>query len=552
MKIIKYLSAKQRLFCILIILIAIIGAAAASYWPVLLSDVYNRIVEGDITDAQSGFLPFILFGVAFAGAEVSSIIRRVWTDIVSASFEMRLRNKSIKKLLRLPTSFFNSNTSGEYTAKINQSVAGANQLVKVICNNIVPSIFISGFTIYQIMRKAPSFFVAILVSYIVLEIGVSILQIKSQNGIREKLIAKKAKLDGTICQSIQNIEMIRVTNSEEYEFNRISPHTNDIREVECRHHTFMGTFDAIKQLLKVMYTVILLFVSIGLVSYGSINGGTVITIILLFQQLVAPIDAVHVFMDEFASSSIKAKELTKLLSAQEDEIYDTHLIDSSFPDGDIHIKDLTIYTPDKAKTICQNQNFVLDHGKTIALKGPTGCGKSSIVKGIMRFYPSNGEVLIGGQSIKRLSQQSICDGIYDLIQQPVFFSGSLKENLLYGLNDSVSEDRMLWALKEAGIYEELREKSESVFTLPVSEGGSNYSGGQRQRIALAKAFLRKPKWFFVDEATANIDDTTTSVVFDNLKKYAKSIGAGILCISHQQVVIEKCDKTITIASPAVA
>ena len=315
---------------------------------------------------------------------------------------------------------------------------------------------------------------------------------------------------------------------------------------------FMGTFDAIKQLLKVLYTVILLFISIVLVSKGSINGGTVITIILLFQQLVAPIDAVHVFMDEFASSSIKAKELTKLLSAKEDEIYDSSLIDSSFPDGDIHVKDFTIYTPDKGKTICQNQNFVLDHGKTIALKGPTGCGKSSIVKGIMRFYPSNGDVWVGKQSLRHLSQQSICDGIYDLIQQPVFFSGTLKENLLYGLNDSISDDQMIWALKEAGIYEELREKSESVFTLPVSEGGSNYSGGQRQRIALAKAFLRRPKWFFVDEATANIDDSTTSEVFDNLKKYAKSIGAGILCISHQQVVIDKCDKTITITSPAVA
>lgn len=552
MKAIKYLSVKQRLVCAAIIIIAVVGAAAASYWPVLLSSIYDRIIEGEIHSIGTALLPLLIFGAAFAGSELCGIVRRVWTDVVSASFENSLRNKSIKKLLRLPTAFFNSNTSGEYTAKINQSVSGASQFVKVICNNIVPSLFISGFTIVQVIRNAPLYIALILVTYIVFEIGVSALQIRSQNGIRETLIAKKAKLDGTICQSIQNIEMIRVTNAEEYEANRIRPQTDDIRDTECRHHRHMGMFDSSKQSLKVLYTVALLFVSIFLVSKGKITGGTVITIILLFQQLVAPIDAVHAFMDEFASSSVKAKELIKLLSSQEDEIFDEALVDDAFPEGDICIRDLTIYTPDKKKTICKHQNLNLKAGETTVLKGPTGCGKSSVIKAIMRFYPSSGDICVGKRSVKNLSQQSLCEGIYDLIQQPIFISGSLKENLLYGLKANVSDEQLVWALQQSGIYDELREKSESVLSLPVSENGNNYSGGQRQRIALARAYLRKPMWFFVDEATANIDDLTTKRVFENLKNYARSIGAGILCVSHQETVITSCDRTIIIPAKNAA
>ena len=546
MKALQYLSAKQRLFCAAIILTAVIGAAAASYWPVLLSGIYDRIIEGEINSVSSGLFPLLVFGSMFAGAELCGIIRRVWTDVIAASFETTLRNKSIQKLLRLPTAFFNSNTSGEYTAKINQAVTGASQFIKVICNNIVPSVFISGFTIVQVIRNAPSYIAIILFTYIVLEIGVSALQIRSQNGIRETLIAKKAKLDGTICQSIQNIEMIRVTNAEEYEYDRISPQTNDIRETECKHHRHMGMFDSIKQSLKVIYTVVLLFVSILLVSKGTISGGTVITIILLFQQLVAPIDAVHAFMDEFASSSVKAKELIKLLSSQEDEMFDDALADEPFPDGDICVQDMTVFTPDKKKTICTNQSFKLRSGESTALIGPTGCGKSSIIKAIMRFYLSTGDIQVGGKTVKHFSQQSICDGIYDLVQQPIFISGSLRDNLLYGLKSEVSDEQITWALQQSGIYDELKEKSESVFSLPVSENGNNYSGGQRQRIALARAFLRKPKWFFVDEATANMDDQTTAKVFENLKSYARAIGAGILCVSHQETVISSCDTTISI------
>lgn len=548
MKVFRYLSNKLRIYCITSTVVALVGACVASIWPVLLSDIYDDISNGVISNINEGVIPFIIFGGVFVTSEIIAIFRRVWIDRISASFEKDLRNKSIEKLLHLPTKFFNNNISSEYTAKINQSVAGASQFIKVICNNIVPAVFSSTFTVIQVIRKAPVLIALILLSYIAFEMFVSAFQIKSQNGIRESLIASKAYLDGSICQTIQGIETVRVTNSEDWESNSKAFLTENIRRVESKHHIYMGSFDSIKKIIKVVYTVILLAVSVYLVSMGDISKGTVITIILLFQQLVVPIDTVHVFMDELASSSVKSKEITSLFASSEDDVFSYEDSEDTFPCGDINITNLTVYSPDRKSIICSDVNFTLKEGTVTALRGPTGCGKSSVIKGIMRFYPSEGDVAVGTNSIRCISQKRLCNGIYDMVQQPIFFAGTLKENLVYGLNNIPSDRQLIIALKNALIFDELTEKSNDILSITVSENGSNFSGGQRQRIALARAFLRQPKWFFVDEATANIDDNTTEKAFDNLIKYAKSVDAGILCISHQEKVVNKCDHIVNLTA----
>lgn len=548
MKIFKYLSVRLRTCCVAVILVAIFSACIASIWPVLLSRIYDDISSGAIHNVDSGLMACLMFGIVFVISEVLAIFRRVWVDIIAVSFEKDLRNRSINKLLRLPTKFFNANTSGEYTAKINQSVAGASQLVKVICNRIVPAIFISIFTITQAIRQAPMLIGLIFLSFIVLELFVSILQIKSQNGIRESLISSKACLDGEICQTIQGIENIRVTNSEDWESKNKAVFTEKIRAVESKHHMYMGTFDSIKKIIKVGYTVLLLLFAIYLVSKGSISNGVVITIVMLFQQLSSSIDEVHVFMDEFASSSIKVKEIISLFSSVEDDVFSYKSDVEKFPVGDIYVENLTVFTPDKEKRICSNVNFTLKEGGVTALCGPTGSGKSSVIKGLMRFYPTEGSVVAGSNSIKTVSQKLLCTGIYDMVQQPVFIVGTLKDNLVYGLNEIPSNEQLLLALKNALIFDELQEKNQDVLAISVSENANNFSGGQRQRIALARAFLRHPKWFFVDEVTANIDDFTTEKAFDNLIKHAKSVNAGILCISHQQKVVNKCDYIIDLTT----
>lgn len=548
MKLIKWMSVKTRLGCIGVMLAALIGAYLSSIWPVRLSSVYNAISEGSIFDINSGILAIMLFAMIFIAAEAISTIRRIAVEKITASFEKEVRDVSFNKLLRLPAKFYSDETSGEYTAKINQAVGGVSHIVKAVCNNVIPVVFVSGFTIWQILCRAPKIIAIVLVSFIVFETVASYFQIKLQNGAREKIVHKRAALDGTICQAIQHIEMIRVTAANRYENNRVKPITEDIKNTECRHHEINGIFDGIKQLLKVTYIASLLIISLYYVSIGRMESVMVISVILLFQQLMGPVDQVHAFLDEIASNAIKVKDLMQLMEMPEDDVFKLDEAKVELETGDLSVSKLCVYVPGTSKRIVSDCSFVARKKNVTALVGPTGAGKSSILKGIMRYFTSEGDILIEGKSIRDCSQEQLCKSIYNMVQQPVFIAGNIRDNLIYGLDITPSDKQLIDALKNAYIYDELCEKTSDVLSIEIAENASNFSGGQRQRIAIARAFLRSPQWFFLDECTANIDNATTYKIIDKLIEYAKSINAGILLVSHQDVVIAKCNETINITS----
>ena len=548
MKLIKWMSKKTILGCLGVMVAALLGSYLSSLWPVRLSSIYSSISDGAIFDITSGLLAIVGFAVAFIAAEIISTYRRITVEKIAASFEKEVRDMSFNKMLRLPAKFYSDETSGEYTAKINQAVGGVSHILKAVCNNVIPVVFISAFTIWQILSRAPKSIALVLISFIFFETIASYYQIKVQNEAREKIIHKRAALDGTICQAIQNIEMIRVTAANKYENNRLKPITEDIKNTECRHHKINGLFDGIKQLLKVTYIVSLLLISLHYVSMGRMEGAMVISVILLFQQLMGPVDQVHAFIDEIASNAIKVKDLLLLMDMPEDEIFQFDNAKMEIETGDITVTNLNVFAPGTNKKIVNNCSFVAKKDDVTALIGPTGAGKSSVLKAIMRYFGSEGDICIAGSSVRECSQEHLCKSIYNMVQQPVFIAGNVRDNLIYGLEEIPSDEQLLTALKNALIYDELFEKTVDVLSIEISENASNFSGGQRQRIALARAFLRTPQWFFLDECTANIDNSTTEIIIDNLVEYARRINAGILLVSHQDVVIAKCNKSINIVN----
>ncbi len=548
MRIIKCMSKRTILGCLGVMIAALVGSYLSSLWPVRLSSIYNSISDGDIFDINSGILAITVFAITFIAAEAISTVRRITVEKITASFEKEVRDMSFFKILRLPAKSYSQETSGEYTAKINQAVGGVSHMLKAVCNNVIPVVFISIFTIWQILCRAPKSIALVLISFIIFETTVSVFQIKVQNGAREKIVHKRAALDGTICQAIQNIEMIRVTAANKYENERLYPLTEDIKKTECRHHKINGVFDGIKQLLKVTYIVSLLIISLHYVSIGQMEGAMVISVILLFQQLMGPVDQVHAFLDEIASNAVKVKDLIRLMDMPEDAIFQFDDAKIKLENGDITVTNLNVFTPGKNKKIVNNCSFNAKKGDVTALVGPTGAGKSSVLKGIMRFYESDGDIRIAGSSVRECSQEHLCKNIYNMVQQPLFIAGNVRDNLIYGLDYVPSDEQLLRALKNALIYDELLEKTDDVLSIEISENASNFSGGQKQRIAIARAFLRTPQWFFLDECTANIDNLTTEKIIDNLIDHAKKLNAGILLVSHQDVVIAKCNKIVNIVN----
>lgn len=547
------LSRRTKIKCAGVITLAFVGSLLGSIWPVKLGELYTNISNGNISSIAEGAVAVGVFGTIYLLAECIAIIRRVVLDCVIASHESEIREFSIEKLLKMPVSYYSGSLSGEKTAQLNQGVAGLSQLVKITCNDVFATVLIAVCTLAQVLLNAPKIMGGIMLLYLVITIVISIFQIRSQNGIRETIVGQKNALDGQICQSISNLELIRGMHAEKYEKNRLIPSITDICRTEKKHHRYMGTFDCIKQACKILFQVILILASIVMISKGRMRTGSVITVCLLFQQLVKPIDDVYRFMDETASSVIKAKALLEVANNATDEIFEICSSDEGSYDNDIHISNVVVTNPEKNKSIAWYEDLIIPSGKVIALQGPNGCGKSSLIRCLNRYYPhTQGSITLFGKEQDFYSQKELTELLYYTPQISFFIAGTVKENLIYGLEREVTDEELENALKMVHLVGAdhndtvIKIEASEALECIISEKADELSGGMKQRLSLARAFLRKPKMFIFDEITANLDKDATNYVLSSIEEYARKIGAGIVYISHDQKVVERCEGVLTL------
>lgn len=549
----KLMTNKTKLKCAGIIALAMISSVLASIWPVKLGELYTDISGGKISGVSQGIVAIAVFGLIYFSAECISILRRVLLDCIIATHEAEIRETSVEKLLKMPVSYYAGCLSGEKTAQLNQGVAGLSQLIKIVCNDIVATVLTAACTLIQVVLKAPLAMAGIMLLYLATTLLVSVFQIRSQNGIRENIIKQKNSLDGQICQSISNLELIRSMDAEEYERIRLQPAIHKVSATEKKHHRYMGSFDCVKQFCKIAFQVIILFASIIMVANGKMSAGAVISVCMLFQQLIKPIDEVYRFMDETASSVVKAKVLTEVMGSGEDSIFSVKTEAHSFSENDIVLRDVVIKNPEKNKTLAYYDRLRIPGNKVVALSGESGCGKTTMIRSLTRYYPyTSGAISVFGNDLDMYSQRELTDKLCYLPQKAFFFAGTIRDNLVYGIERTVTDEEMRSALRKACLLDALIEKVsknstttvDDILSYEIGEGGTGLSGGECQRLSLARAFLRKPKLYIFDESTANLDAVTADKVLTNIEEYAKAIKAGVVYISHDKNVVERCDTVI--------
>jgi len=554
-KLISLLERKTINYCLFATGLACFGSFFATSWPIKLGELYGNITNGSINSLIKGIVPIITFGLIYLASECLSVVRRVILDCIIASHEANTREKTIVKLLKLPVSYYSNSLCGEKTAQLNQGVSGLSQLIKILCNDIVPTILIAGCTLIQVSLNAPKILSLLIIFYLLITLLVSFLQINSQNGIRENILKEKNNLDGNICQSISNLEFIRSLNASEYERRRLLPFILKICNVEKRHHKDMGLFDCLKHFCKVFFQVIIIGMSLLLVSKEKMSVQTLLSVSILFQQLVKPMDEIYRFIDELASSFIKAKILLEISILPEDEIYNIVSIkeeEFSF-NSDIVIKDVIVTNPEGNTPLAWFDNISLHCNKIIGLQGPNGSGKSSLLRSLNRYYPhSQGKIILFGVEQKFWDQEKLAQYLYYSPQNSFFIAGTVRENLVYGLERNVNDEELILALQKVHLIGEDHNDSvicsdaDAALSYFISEKAEELSGGMKQRLSLARAFLHIPKLFVFDEITSNLDKNSINFLLDNIESYAKKINAGIIYISHDKNVVDRCQEILVL------
>ena len=550
----QILNKRQKISFGIIVMIMIISAVLTQITPKAIGWLTDDIlVQNEISFLK--VIPFlILILVVNIVNEVIKIVRRVMVEDTATRTEKQARGMVIKSLLKAPLSYFRENMTGNIHGRMNRCLEGTIKLEKLLFMDFAPAVFNSLAAIVTIFITLP--FILALPMMLVIPIGIFIVlkQITSQKGIRVELLESKSQMDGTIVELINGIEVIRISDSVDFETNRFNNKSEFLRKKEMKHHKAMALYDCLKFINQAFFSVLIIGISTYLATKNIISVGNVLTAYLCFNQLIKPLEELHRIFDEVSECTVLATDFFQMVEIPNDFSYAeiSEKSETQKTDSIVNIKKLNFYyNEDKDKVILNNFNMSIDKGMFLGIAGPSGCGKSSLIKAICKLEKAEGTIMIDSKNINSLDRKEISKLIALVPQTPFLIAGTIYENICYGLDREVSLEEVKEAAKKAYIYDYIESLPEK-FNFVISESGNNLSGGQRQRIAIARIFLRKPKVLILDEATSALDNTSEKHIQTQIEKLQRENNTTIISIAHRLTTLKNCDKIIVLDKGKIA
>ncbi|MBU1864721.1 MAG: ABC transporter ATP-binding protein/permease, partial [Candidatus Omnitrophica bacterium] len=250
---------------------------------------------------------------------------------------------------------------------------------------------------------------------------------------------------------------------------------------------------------------------------------------------------IHRILDEAHESSIKVNDLYDLLNQPRDISFQEHAKEKFSSNNDDAIKVCKLSFKYGNSPVLQNINFVIKNGEKIGIAGASGCGKSTLIKILLRLVHNySGKVELFGKNLDTIDREEIADCIAYVPQKTHIFSGTIRENIIYGCQrKDISDEEVIKAAKLANLYNEIQ-NSLGGLSGRVAENGNNLSGGQKQRLAIARLILKSPKLLIFDEATSALDNTNEIEIQKNIEQLFKD--KTIIIIAHRLTTLKDTDK----------
>lgn len=544
-------------------IIAFVMVLIGSVINVVAPEIIGQASQKALMDRDKVALLQAVIGllVLFIGSAIASYFQILVMGWIGQELLAKLRAKIFEKIQSLPLAFFNENKSGDLISRINNDTDKLNQalsetLLRFLGNVVVMiGVAIAMLVINPLLG--------------VFSLGISVFLFIITNLIANFLrrINKKAlnatgNLSGEIQESLTNYKVVVAFNRKDYfrdSFQAVNENSKaanitagignniltPIYEFAGNFALFIVYFVGINLIINQGFTLL------GISFSGTLEFGTLVSYTLYVDRFYSPLRIMAQLFSSIQLSLAAWARISELLSL------DTNLTvieDSRLEDEKaalIQFKDVSFgYRPNEM--ILKKANLNLVHGKTYALVGPTGGGKSTTAALLARLYdPVEGEILLNGRNIKSYQKDVLASKIGFILQDPFLFSGTIAENILYANEkySDLNEEELKTLLTEKGL-ERLLERFPKGLGTEVGNTSDTVSLGQKQLIAFLRVILREPELLILDEATANIDTVTENLLQEILDKLADNITK--IIIAHRLNTISKADEIFFIANGEIS
>ena len=383
----------------------------------------------------------------------------------------------------------------------------------------------------------------ILIGVTILMLVFSLLQNKKMQATFMDNRKKIAGVNASLQDSLAGIRVVKSFANEDIERDKFS-HSNQLfLQSKTNNYYRMGLFHAGNNFFQGMLYATILVAGGYFIANGSLDPISLATYALYINIFVAPIEVLVEFTEMFQKGFSGFKRFLEVIETKPDIVDSPNATPIKEVEGVIDYEDVCFsYSDDE--TVLDHINFHIDAGKSIALVGPSGGGKTTICSLLPRFYDVNsGSIKIDGKDVRGLSLDSLRKAI-GIVQQDVYlFTGSIKENIAYG-KPGAHDDEIIEAAKKANIHDFIISLPDGYDTY-VGERGTRLSGGQKQRISIARVFLKDPKILILDEATSALDNESERHIQKSLEELAKNRTS--ITIAHRLSTIRNADEIIVIS-----
>ncbi len=541
-RILKFTKPYLKNFTLAILLVIALAVVNVAQPRVVQTFIDEYLAKGTATGQTAWLFGGMYFGL--------TVFKMVFTFFELYIFNMaaertvqNVRNKIYKKVHTLGMKFFDGTATGWVVTRITNDTEALKDFWNVLLN-ITQSMLSITTTFIAMLLLDWKVSLAVLAFVPILVVIIRFYQVYSSKTYSE-MKSMNSKLNSQLAESINGMSTIQQFRQEKRMINEFEK-TNE-EYFKSRFSMMKINAILLSPIIDLLYTLAIVVI-LGIFGFSALSSPIEVGVIyaftsyirLFFQPLTRLMDNLSLFQDGVISSS-------RILKVMDDETYapaQTEVPTLNIKDAKIEFKNVT-FSYDGETDVLKNISFTVNPGETVALVGHTGSGKSSIINVLMRFYEyQEGEVLIDGHSLRDYPMEELRKEIGLVLQDSFMFYGTIKDNIRL-LDDSISDREIIDAAKFVQA-DRFIEKLPNKYEHKVVERGAGFSSGEKQLLSFASTIVKDPKILILDEATANIDTETESLIQEGLNRMRA--GRTTVAIAHRLSTIRDANQILVLES----
>lgn len=500
------------------------------------------IIDNYIPKQAYSTLSIIAIGllVAYIFNSIFSYIQQILLNILGQKLSIDINLKYIRHIFELPMEFFTTRKTGEITSRFSD----ASRIIEALASTVISLFLDLSIVILVGVALAIQNQILFLITLVALPLyAVVILSFtKKFDHLNNEQMESNAVVSSSIIEDIQGIETIKALNSEHVSYQKVNKQFTNFLKKSFNYTKIEALQSALKTFIQMSLNIVILWVGARIVMHDQMQIGELMTFNALLAYFIEPLQNIINLQPTLQSAKVAQNRLNEVYLVKSEFDNDKKVDNINELNGNIEFKNVT-YRYGYGQNILENIDLTIEQGEKLTIVGMSGSGKSTLVKLMVNFFsPVQGTITVNKHSTVDIDKHVLRSYINYVPQTPYIFSGTIKENLLLGSRENVTEDDIKWACRIAAIDQDI-EKLPLGYETPLDENAKVLSGGQKQRLTIARALLSPATVFIFDEVTSGLDSITEKQVVDNLTELTDKT---IIFIAHRLVIAQRTNNVVVL------